>query len=177
MKFWPVPDSFEKLPPKRGTPGSFWEDRGDRHHCGVDIYAPAGSPVHAVEGGIVLRTAVFTSPERVPYWNTTYEILMRRVDGLIIRYAELGEVRVRQGDRVRAGQIIGAVGAVINLDAVSEDAPLYIRRLKENDRSCMLHLEVFSGEPDLDHSYSGGNLFNSSRPECLVDAAEYLIST
>jgi murein DD-endopeptidase MepM/ murein hydrolase activator NlpD len=174
MKFWPVPNSYEKILPEKGASGSFWEDRGDRRHCGVDIYAPEGSPVHAVEEGIVIRTSVFTSREMVAYWNTTYAVLIKQVDGFLSRYAELGHVRVSKGDRVKAGQIIGVVGSVLNLQAVSEDAPLYIRLLKENGRSCMLHFEVFRAEPDLDHLYSGGNLFSSSRPDCLLDAAGYL---
>ncbi len=26
--------------PQIGEAGSFWENRGDRYHCGVDLYAP-----------------------------------------------------------------------------------------------------------------------------------------
>ncbi len=174
MKAWPVPESYEKVLPAEGAPGSFWEDRGDRRHCGVDIYAPAGSAVHAVEEGVVLRTAVFTSPEEVPYWNVTYEILVKQVDGLVARYAELGEVHVGEGDPVKTGQIIGVVGSVLNTEAISEEAPPYIQLLKRNGVSCMLHFEVFSGRPDLAPFYSGGNLFVSAKPEGLLDAAEYL---
>ena len=53
VRFWPLPDARPALP-SDGDPGSFWEDRGDRHHAGLDLYAPAGSAVVSIEDGIVV---------------------------------------------------------------------------------------------------------------------------
>jgi hypothetical protein len=53
MVQWPVPESYSQRIPFPPSPGSFWENRDDRHHCGVDIYAPCGSVVVAVESGEV----------------------------------------------------------------------------------------------------------------------------
>src|SRR5665647_264188 len=63
MKIWPLDtrnlEKMElckkesvKIPPK-GEVGSFWEDRGDRYHCGVDLYAPENTEVFSVEKGVV----------------------------------------------------------------------------------------------------------------------------
>ena len=57
------PGSLFRVVPGKGQPGSFWEDRGDRFHCGVDIYAPAMSEVHACETGEVIDLGTHrTSP-------------------------------------------------------------------------------------------------------------------
>jgi murein DD-endopeptidase MepM/ murein hydrolase activator NlpD len=58
MKSWPVKDSYSKEIPKQGSAGSFWEDRKDRHHCGIDIYAPKGSEVVSIEEGVVIGTGI-----------------------------------------------------------------------------------------------------------------------
>lgn len=58
MRYWPVPDSYSKNIPLHGSSGSFWENRGDRYHCGVDIYAPPGSKVIAIECGEVIDLGV-----------------------------------------------------------------------------------------------------------------------
>ncbi len=65
MRCWPVPGSARAEVSASGTPGHFWEDRGDRRHCGMDIHAPAGSDVVAVEAGEVVTVAPFTSPQAI----------------------------------------------------------------------------------------------------------------
>jgi murein DD-endopeptidase MepM/ murein hydrolase activator NlpD len=177
MKFWPVPDSYEKSPPAGGAPGSFWEDRGDRHHCGVDIYAPKGSTVHAIEDGEVTGTGVFTSPEKVPYWNTTYYVLVDHGNGLASKYAELGDVVVKAGDSVKRGQIIGHVGSVLNAEKITLDSPPYIQLLKRNGHPCMLHFELYDRMPAVPEHYLGGNVFISAKPDNLLDCTLYLKDT
>ena len=86
MKYWPVPESYSKIIPTSYSQGSFWEDRGDRRHCGIDIYAPKGSIVLSVEEGKVLETGLFTSPKILYYWNKTYYVLMKNKSGLICKY-------------------------------------------------------------------------------------------
>ena len=54
MKYWPGPNRYSKNIPTNGFSGSFWEDRDDRRHCGIDIYAPKGSGVIAIEYGKVI---------------------------------------------------------------------------------------------------------------------------
>lgn len=173
--FWPVPDSPAKRLPERGEAGTFWEDRGDRRHTGVDIYAPEGSPVVAVKGGTVLETGVFTSPEQIPYWNVTWYVFVGQEDGLFARYAELRCALVHRGERVAAGQVIGEVGSVLDPQKIGDQAPEYIQRLKRNGHPSMLHFELYRGS-DLSFpvKYLGGNLFGTERPEQLLDPSDYL---
>jgi murein DD-endopeptidase MepM/ murein hydrolase activator NlpD len=174
MRFWPVPDSYDKTLPLHGAEGSFWEDRGDRHHCGVDIYAPEGSNVLSIDDGQVMEVGVFTSPDRIPYWNVTYYLFVRHGDGLIVRYAELGDVRVEQKQAVKAGQLIGHIGTVINAKKIQASSPGYIQRLKLNGRASMLHLELYRNLPGAGEDYLGGNVFTGTKPGSLLDPTGYL---
>jgi murein DD-endopeptidase MepM/ murein hydrolase activator NlpD len=174
MRCWPVPGSLQAELRAFGAPGHFWEDRGDRRHCGMDIHAPAGSDVVAVEAGEVVKVALFTSPQAISYWNETYYVLIRHESGHFCKYAELGTTAVLPGEPVEAGQVIGKVGMVLNDRAVRSDAPLYIQKLKKAGLGCMLHLEVYRVMPPHLPNYLGGNLLATPRPEELVDPAQYL---
>ncbi len=174
MKFWPVPESYSKKLPEEGDPGSFWEDREDRHHCGVDIYAPKGSIVRAVEDGEVIDVGEFTSPNLIQYWNLTYFVLIQLENGSVSKYAELGEVLVKAREMVKAGQIIASIGSVLNPDKITQGSPSYIQGLRKNGHQSMLHFELYKGTPPSLESYLGGNCFGEERPEGLLDAASYL---
>src|SRR5512136_2493909 len=101
-RHWPLPEVERNLPAE-GAAGSFWEDRGDRSHAGVDLYALPGSPVVAIEDGKVVSVGVFTLPEQVPYWNRTYQVTLAHASGICCRYGELGDITVEEGASVRGG--------------------------------------------------------------------------
>jgi murein DD-endopeptidase MepM/ murein hydrolase activator NlpD len=174
MKFWPVPNSYKKEPPLHGAEGAFWEDRGDRHHCGVDIYAPEGSDVLAMDDGRVLEVGMFTAPEKVPYWNVSHYIFIHHGDGVIARYAELRDVTVEPAQAVKAGQRIGHVGSVINVQKIKASSPGYILRLKLNGRASMLHLELYRSLQGSEDAYLGGNTFSGVKPGGLLDPTAVL---
>ncbi len=74
-----------------------------RTHNGVDLAAQVGEEVYAALDGEVL------SVENDPLLGTV--ITLNHGDGLMTLYGNLSEeVAVRQGDKVSAGQVIGAVG-------------------------------------------------------------------
>ena len=173
IKHWPIPDSESHTVPSHGDPGSFWEDRGDRRHCGIDIYASHGRQVSAVEAGRVLDTGIMTSKEILPYWNTTYYVLVQH-DDVIAKYAELHDVSVLAGDEVHGGDVIGHVGTVLDRDAITEDAPAYIQHLGNRDAVSMLHFELYRTWPTETEAYLGGNWFGPARPDALLDPTEYL---
>lgn len=175
MKHWPVPDSYSKIVPASGSPGSFWEDRGDRRHCGIDIYAPEGSGVLSIEDGTVIGVGRFTSPHEVPYWNRTCYILIQNESGLVCKYAELGDMKVKKGDRVKSGKLIGHVGLVLDADKITAESPEYIQKLKHPS---MLHFELYKSEAVESHdSYLGGNWFVDAKHENLLDPYDYMKST
>lgn len=177
MGYWPVPESYSKTIPSTGAPGSFWENRGDRQHCGVDIYAPPGCDVLSIEEGEVIDAGVFTSPDKVPYWNTTYYILIKNKAGFVCRYAELADVAVAVGEAVKAGQLIAHVGLVLDSEKIVEDSPPYIQDLKEKGNLSMLHFELYRSTPNKIGDYLGGSCFGDSKPENLRDPTDYLRST
>jgi hypothetical protein len=171
---WPLPGCKNRKIPGPGETGSFWEDRGDRRHCGIDLHAPEGSSVAAIFAGTVLGTGIQTSPDTVVYWNRTLYALLKGDDGTIIRYAELGKLRVEAGDRIEEGRCIGAVGAVLNPSRIDEQAPAYIRRLGAAGASSMLHLEVYAALPPGSGCCTGGNWFGRKKPAFLFDPTELL---
>ena len=176
IKFWPVPESRIRHVPSRGALGSFWTWRGDRHHCGVDLLAPVGSPVVAIEAGRVIQTGSFTSGRRNPYWNRTFFVLVRHNNGVVAKYAELGKVFVRTGQNIVAGQRIGSVGEVLNARKVSPTSPPYIRRMIRKGCVSMLHLELYDRPVNFGKHYSGGNWFAGRKPKLLRNPTRYLRS-
>jgi murein DD-endopeptidase MepM/ murein hydrolase activator NlpD len=160
--------------PQKGEAGSFWEDRGDRFHCGVDLYAPENTEVVSIEKGVVAETGVMTSPEILPYWNPTYYVIIEHERGLFCKYGELAGFTVREGDEIEPGRLIGYVGMVLNSSKIDESCPLYIRKLKDKNPS-MLHFELWKKLPVATHrNYLGGNWFGEEKPENLVDPTGYL---
>jgi murein DD-endopeptidase MepM/ murein hydrolase activator NlpD len=176
VKHWPAPKSYSRRLPRGTSTGSFWKLRGDRHHCGVDLFAPADSPVVAVEAGRVIRRGAFTSPAKKPYWNRTFFVLVRHDSGVVAKYAELAKVLVRTGQRVAAGQHVGLVGRVLNPNRIDDTAPRYIRQMVRNSRVSMLHFELYSAPAKDTKQYSGGNWFANRKPPRLLDPANYLQS-
>ncbi len=85
------------------------ENQGDKFfHSGVDLLAPLGSSVLAVEDGIV----VFVGNEP----NYGFVIIINHNGGRQTRYAHLSRVNVKIEDNVKAGNLIGQVGNTGNPD-------------------------------------------------------------
>lgn len=176
MKVWPLKDSALKQIPDKPSAGSFWEDRGDRFHCGIDLYAPERSDVVAIEEGIVVDIGIATTPEKIPYWNKTYYIIIRNISGTFCKYAELDDIIPKIGESIRPKQLIGKVGLVLNSKKINRTSPKYIQKLKNKNPS-MLHLELYLKDPITTHDkYLGGNWFDNKKPTNLIDPTAYLKS-
>ncbi len=76
---------------------------GSNFHSGLDLAAPAGTPIYAVKDGRVLYAG----------WGYYYGRYVRidHGDGVESLYAHMLRLAVRTGQRVRRGQVIGYVGA------------------------------------------------------------------
>jgi murein DD-endopeptidase MepM/ murein hydrolase activator NlpD len=74
-----------------------------KFHEGIDFSAPKGTPVHVTGDGIVVR--VIRSNRG--YGN---EILVDHGFGYMTRYAHLSAFKVKKGQHVKRGQVIGLVG-------------------------------------------------------------------
>lgn len=73
-------------------------------HLGVDIAAPAGTPIKAAAAGTV------TLAERDLYF-TGGTVLIDHGYGLSTTYVHLSKLDVKRGDKVAQGQVIGTLGA------------------------------------------------------------------
>jgi murein DD-endopeptidase MepM/ murein hydrolase activator NlpD len=71
-------------------------------HTGVDLIAPAGTPVVAAAGGVVAQVAYLAD-----YGNF---VDVDHDNGLTSRYAHLSRSLVKAGDVVMKGQVIAMVG-------------------------------------------------------------------
>lgn len=172
MIHYPLPKPFRFS--KNQESGQFLEDRKDRIHCGIDLYAPQDTPVFAVDNGHIKKTSVFTSPDQNEYWNTTYEIILETDAKYFFRYAELNSVSVKKNDRVIAGDPIGLVGQVLNPDKIRKNHPTYIQRLVGKDKLSMLHFEMYDSYPEESDKYLGGNWFGKGKPDGLCDPGSLL---
>ena len=72
-------------------------------HSGMDIAAPAGTPVMAAAAGRVIDAG--------DYFFNGNTVWIDHGSGLLTMYAHLESVAVRPGDTVAPGDVIGAVGA------------------------------------------------------------------
>jgi murein DD-endopeptidase MepM/ murein hydrolase activator NlpD len=102
-----------------------WQEKGSSKffHSGVDLLAKFNTPVIAVDQG----TVVYTGQEG-GYGNL---VIINHAGNLQTRYAQLNEIRVKIGTKVKTGQVIGTVG-----------------RSGQPDISAIhLHFEVRSKEP------------------------------
>ena len=75
---------------------------GGRTHEGADMFAPYGTPTFAVAGGVIYR--VYNNPLGGLAINLIDD------DGNMYYYAHMSSVAVKTGQKIGAGQVIGAVG-------------------------------------------------------------------
>ncbi len=92
---WPVP-KFTKI-------SSHFGSRWGRHHDGIDVPAPKGTPFVASDGGVV----IYSDNGIRGYGNM---IVVAHEGEIYTVYAHNNKNLVDKGDRVRKGQVIGHVG-------------------------------------------------------------------
>lgn len=96
-------------PPVSGPVGSGFGFRADPFtghsalHTGLDFPAESGTPITAAAGGVVINVG------RHPAYGQMLEL--DHGNGLMTRYAHASKILVKQGDLVRRGQPIAAVGS------------------------------------------------------------------
>jgi murein DD-endopeptidase MepM/ murein hydrolase activator NlpD len=84
-----------------GTARVFNQEVRSRHQ-GLDYAAPAGTPVHAVNRGTVILAR--------PLYFEGNCVVVDHGQGLLSLYLHLSEFRVKEGDEVESGQLIGLSG-------------------------------------------------------------------
>jgi murein DD-endopeptidase MepM/ murein hydrolase activator NlpD len=91
---------------KRSNIGSFWgdvRDGGKRKHRGIDIFAKKGTPVVAISDGIIVHKG------NTPRGGKT--LWMRAIgQPWTVYYAHLDQQKVKAGQFVKKGDVLGTVG-------------------------------------------------------------------
>ncbi|VAW54173.1 Phage lysin, 1,4-beta-N-acetylmuramidase or lysozyme  len=80
----------------------FFNEQSRRPHSGLDIAAPQGTPIKAIESGTVIESGDFFFSGNMVYLD--------HGQGLISLYAHMHTINVKFGDKIKKGQIIGTVG-------------------------------------------------------------------
>ncbi|MDP9070421.1 MAG: M23 family metallopeptidase, partial [Actinomycetota bacterium] len=92
--------------PVRGTVTSEFGARWGRFHYGIDIAAPAGTPIAASKGGVVAFAG----------WMNGYGnfVLIDHGGGMVTGYAHQSRLAVGKGQDVGQRQTVGYVGSTGN---------------------------------------------------------------
>jgi murein DD-endopeptidase MepM/ murein hydrolase activator NlpD len=88
--------------PLRGVLYARFGKKGREPHDGIDLAAPAGTPVKTAQEGSVLYAG-----EQRGYGLI---VIIQHSEHLITLYAHNRDLRVRTGQKVRRGQVIATVG-------------------------------------------------------------------
>jgi murein DD-endopeptidase MepM/ murein hydrolase activator NlpD len=95
-----VNTNFVLFPPVSGTLSQKFDP--EKRHFAVDVVAPRETPVKATANGMVIF-AEWTA-------DTGHVIILEHENGLISAYKHNGSLNKSQGDIVRSGEVIAAVG-------------------------------------------------------------------
>lgn len=124
--------------------------RAGLKHAANDLAAPAGTPILAMDDGVVINGPYY-------FYSGTYALEIKHPQ-FVARYGEITRVaEVKVGDQVKEGQVIAYVGNQPGQD--------------------MLHIEFFTGKLKGDLSYKPGTHPPYDRRDDVFDGVKFLDST
>lgn len=100
------PARHAACPVPAGRVSSGWGNRRGGFHDGIDLAAPAGTPIYAVLPGVITVSSSTRDPDGYGQY-----IEIRSTDGAVLQYGHMRVRYVRAGTRVRAGAHIADVGS------------------------------------------------------------------
>ncbi len=112
--------------PSASFSDTYGADRGSHGHAGVDMLAPKGTKIHAIESGTVVRA----------HWSGSsggYTITLQGVSGSKFFMAHNSENLVSAGDTVTVGEVIAKVGSTGNAGTTNHLHFEYWKSGKESD--------------------------------------------
>lgn len=108
-----------KWPVKNGVQFRKFSDDPENLYEGIGIGAPAGSNVRAAANGKV----IFVGDQGNKFGNV---VIVKNKDPFVTIYAHLSKMKVRQGQKIKTGDVLGEVGTTGN--AESPRVQLQIRK-------------------------------------------------
>jgi murein DD-endopeptidase MepM/ murein hydrolase activator NlpD len=114
------PADAEPLKAAEAAPSFHWPVRGQviagfgpkadgQRNDGIDIAVPENTPIKAADDGVV----IYSGNQLKSFGNL---VLVRHNNNYVTAYAHAREVRVKQGDQIKAGEVIGTAGQTGNVD-------------------------------------------------------------
>jgi murein DD-endopeptidase MepM/ murein hydrolase activator NlpD len=121
----------------------------------VDLHCAEGTPVYAIEPGVVVAVEDFTGPKAgFPWWLDTQAVLVEGASGVLL-YGEL-RAAVEVGAVVEAGARVGEVARVLRHDKGRPTSMLHFERYVTGTRASVV--------------WALGEV----QPACLLDPTELL---
>ena len=100
---WVAPVAGYRLTGRFGDVSGLWSSA----HTGLDLAAPSGTPIRSITDGNVVEAGYAGA--------YGYHTVVRLDDGSELWYSHQSSIGVTPGQRVSAGEVIGAVGATGNV--------------------------------------------------------------
>ncbi|MBI1328020.1 MAG: peptidoglycan DD-metalloendopeptidase family protein [Alphaproteobacteria bacterium] len=146
------------LPTGNHHPGAYGYVRAKHTHEGIDLYCPDGTPVEAVEDGVVVAILDFTGPAAgSPWWRDTKAVMVEGKTGVVL-YGEITPAaNLTIGSAVKSGDRLGEVTQVLTKD---KGRPM-----------SMLHLELHEHGTSDAYEWKVGE----DKPESLRDPTHFLL--
>jgi len=80
-------------------------------HKGLDLSAPAGTPIYATADGVITFAGRYPISQSVAWWRFGNVVTIKHSDRFVTIYGHCDEVKVRAGQQVRQGQVVATVGS------------------------------------------------------------------
>ncbi|HEY9422788.1 MAG TPA: M23 family metallopeptidase [Thermoanaerobaculia bacterium] len=80
------------------------------HHAGIDLAAPVETPVHAAADGVVAFAGEYPLGRSAVWWRHGNLVMVEHEAGFVTIYGHNQHIHVRQGQRVKRGDLLATVG-------------------------------------------------------------------
>lgn len=102
-------DSFVLTSPFGERSNPFTQNR--EHHAGLDLAASQGTPIYATADGVVVFAGRYPKRQSIAWWHYGNLVVVRHNESFVTLYGHCHEVKVRQNQQVKRGDLLATVGS------------------------------------------------------------------